>query len=62
MSSAVRIDRETLPSSPQRREPSPIRRGRSRLARLGNERTSRQQGRGLNFDSLRRYQPGDDVR
>lgn len=26
------------------------------------ERVSRQQGRGLNFDSLRRYQPGDDVR
>lgn len=29
---------------------------------LAGERTSRQQGRGLNFDSLRRYQPGDDVR
>ncbi|MFT4270298.1 MAG: DUF58 domain-containing protein [Pantoea sp.] len=29
---------------------------------MSGERTSRQQGRGLNFDSLRRYQPGDDVR
>ncbi|HBU9921297.1 TPA: DUF58 domain-containing protein, partial [Klebsiella aerogenes] len=29
---------------------------------LSGERASRQQGRGLNFDSLRRYQPGDDVR
>ncbi|MFK8802916.1 DUF58 domain-containing protein, partial [Escherichia coli] len=29
---------------------------------LAGERISRQQGRGLNFDSLRRYQPGDDVR
>ncbi|CAM3740942.1 DUF58 domain-containing protein [Rahnella victoriana] len=29
---------------------------------LAGERVSRQQGRGLNFDSLRRYQAGDDVR
>lgn len=29
---------------------------------MAGERTSRQAGRGLNFDSLRRYQPGDDVR
>ncbi len=29
---------------------------------MAGERVSRQQGRGLNFDSLRRYQPGDDVR
>lgn len=29
---------------------------------MAGERTSRQQGRGLNFDSLRSYQPGDDVR
>ncbi|MEX0499644.1 Uncharacterized conserved protein (some members contain a von Willebrand factor type A (vWA) domain) [Raoultella terrigena] len=29
---------------------------------LSGERVSRQRGRGLNFDSLRRYQPGDDVR
>ncbi|KGB05116.1 hypothetical protein DR72_1396 [Klebsiella aerogenes] len=29
---------------------------------LSGERASRQQGRGLNFDSLRRYQPGDDIR
>ncbi|WP_428944165.1 DUF58 domain-containing protein [Pantoea sp. FN060301] len=29
---------------------------------LAGERASRQQGRGLNFDSLRRYQAGDDVR
>ncbi|GBU14240.1 ATPase [Enterobacterales bacterium] len=29
---------------------------------LAGERVSKQQGRGLNFDSLRRYQPGDDVR
>lgn len=29
---------------------------------LAGERVSRQQGRGLNFDSLRRYQDGDDVR
>lgn len=29
---------------------------------MAGERASRQQGRGLNFDSLRRYQPGDDVR
>ncbi|NUU69059.1 DUF58 domain-containing protein [Enterobacteriaceae bacterium BIT-l23] len=28
----------------------------------GGEKTSRRQGRGLNFESLRRYQPGDDVR
>lgn len=29
---------------------------------LAGERTSRQQGRGLNFDSMRQYQPGDDIR
>ncbi|WP_416414538.1 DUF58 domain-containing protein [Pantoea sp. App145] len=29
---------------------------------LTGERVSRHQGRGLNFDSLRRYQPGDDIR
>jgi uncharacterized protein (DUF58 family) len=29
---------------------------------MAGERASKQQGRGLNFDSLRRYQPGDDVR
>lgn len=29
---------------------------------LAGERVSRQQGRGLNFEGLRRYQPGDDVR
>ncbi|MHA6313718.1 DUF58 domain-containing protein [Pantoea sp. S-LA4] len=29
---------------------------------LTGERVTHQQGRGLNFDSLRRYQPGDDVR
>lgn len=29
---------------------------------LAGERASRQQGRGLNFDSMRQYQPGDDIR
>jgi uncharacterized protein (DUF58 family) len=29
---------------------------------MAGERASKQQGRGLNFDSLRRYQPGDDIR
>lgn len=29
---------------------------------LSGEKISRRQGRGLNFESLRRYQPGDDVR
>ena len=29
---------------------------------LAGERVSRQQGRGLNFEGLRRYQAGDDVR
>lgn len=62
MSRAVRIDRDSLMAlAPQARAiinpPGQIPPGA-----LAGERVSRQQGRGLNFDSLRRYQPGDDVR
>ena len=61
MNSAVRVDRDTLlklagDARAIANPPGQI------PPYFGGERTSRQQGRGLNFDSLRRYQPGDDVR
>lgn len=62
MNSAVRVDRDTLLklAGDARAIANPP--GQIPPGALGGERTSRQQGRGLNFDSLRRYQPGDDVR
>ncbi|SXD40466.1 Uncharacterized conserved protein (some members contain a von Willebrand factor type A (vWA) domain) [Klebsiella quasipneumoniae] len=62
MSSAVRIDRETLLKLTAEARAIANPPGQIPPGALGGERTSRQQGRGLNFDSLRRYQPGDDVR
>ena len=60
MSSAVRIDRETLLKLVAEARAIANPPGQIPPGALGGERTSRQQGRGLNFDSLRRYQPGDD--
>lgn len=62
MSSAVRIERETLIglAADARAIFNPP--GQIPPGALAGERVSRQQGRGMNFDSLRRYQPGDDVR
>ncbi|EAN4330397.1 DUF58 domain-containing protein [Salmonella enterica subsp. enterica serovar Oslo] len=62
MSSATRVDRNTLLqlAADARAIANPP--GQIPPGALAGERISRQQGRGLNFDSLRRYQPGDDVR
>lgn len=62
MSRATRIDRDTLLqlAADARAIANPP--GQIPAGALAGERMSRQQGRGLNFDSLRRYQPGDDVR
>lgn len=62
MNKAVRIDRDTLLalSADARAIANPP--GQIPPGALAGERVSRQQGRGMNFDSLRRYQPGDDVR
>ncbi|HDG1669832.1 TPA: DUF58 domain-containing protein [Kluyvera ascorbata] len=62
MHRATHVDRETLLrlSADARAIRNPP--GQIPPGALGGERVSRQQGRGLNFDSLRRYQPGDDVR
>ncbi|HAV1831650.1 TPA: DUF58 domain-containing protein [Enterobacter hormaechei subsp. steigerwaltii] len=62
MNSAVRIDRDTLLDLAAEARAIANPPGQIPPGALGGERTSRQQGRGLNFDSLRRYQPGDDVR
>lgn len=62
MNKAVTIDKTALMAlagaAQQLRNPP----GQIPPGALVGERASRQQGRGLNFDSLRRYQPGDDVR
>lgn len=62
MDSRLRLDRETLLAlvNDARLIANPP--GQIPPGALAGERTSKQQGRGLNFDSLRRYQPGDDVR
>ncbi|HHS1136520.1 TPA: DUF58 domain-containing protein [Salmonella enterica subsp. enterica] len=62
MDSALQVDRNTLMAlaSEARLLSNPP--GQIPPGALAGERVSRQQGRGLNFDSLRRYQPGDDVR
>ncbi|EKS6648775.1 TPA: DUF58 domain-containing protein [Enterobacter hormaechei subsp. hoffmannii] len=62
MSSAVRIERDALMklATDARAIANPP--GQIPPGALAGERVSRQQGRGMNFDSLRRYQPGDDVR
>ena len=62
MSSAVRVDRETLVQLAAEARAIANPPGQIPPGALAGERVSRQQGRGLNFDSLRRYQPGDDVR
>jgi uncharacterized protein (DUF58 family) len=62
MDSRLSVDRETLLAlvNDARLIANPL--GQIPPGALAGERTSKQQGRGLNFDSLRRYQPGDDVR
>ncbi|MFB0712850.1 DUF58 domain-containing protein [Buttiauxella noackiae] len=62
MDSALQVDLKTLMAlaSEARLLSNPP--GQIPPGALAGERVSRQQGRGLNFDSLRRYQPGDDVR
>ncbi len=62
MSSPLVIDRATLMAlaGEARRLNNPP--GQMPPGAMAGERASKQQGRGLNFDSLRRYQPGDDVR
>lgn len=62
MDSCLSVDRETLLAlvNDARLITNPP--GHIPPGALAGERTSKQQGRGLNFDSLRRYQPGDDVR
>jgi uncharacterized protein (DUF58 family) len=62
MDSRLSVDRETLLAlvNDARLIANPP--GQIPPGALAGERTSKQQGRGLNFDSLRRYQPGDDVR
>ena len=62
MDSALQVDRKTLMAlaSEARLLSNPP--GQIPPGALAGERVSRQRGRGLNFDSLRRYQPGDDVR
>lgn len=62
MNAQLSVDRDTLLSlvNESRHIPSPP--GKLSPLALAGERTSPQKGRGLNFDNLRRYQPGDDVR
>jgi uncharacterized protein (DUF58 family) len=62
MKSPLVIDRATLMAlaGEARRLNNPP--GQMPPGAMAGERVSKQQGRGLNFDSLRRYQPGDDVR
>lgn len=62
MSSAVRVSREALLKLAAQARAIANPPGQIPPGALAGERLSRQQGRGLNFDSLRRYQPGDDVR
>ncbi|EAQ9123789.1 DUF58 domain-containing protein [Salmonella enterica] len=62
MDSALQVDRDTLMSLAGETRLLTNPPGQIPPGALAGERVSRQQGRGLNFDSLRRYQPGDDVR
>ena len=62
MDSALQVDRQTLMALAGEARLLSNPPGQIPPGALAGERTSRQQGRGLNFDSLRRYQPGDDVR
>lgn len=62
MSDAVRVSRDSLLKLAAQARSIINPPGQIPPSALAGERISRQQGRGLNFDSLRRYQPGDDVR
>ena len=62
MNSALQVDRQTLMALAGEARLLSNPPGQIPPGALAGERVSRQQGRGLNFDSLRRYQPGDDVR
>ena len=62
MNSALQVDRKTLMALAGEARLLSNPPGQIPPGALAGERVSRQQGRGLNFDSLRRYQPGDDVR
>lgn len=62
MSAQISVDRETLLALANEARLIANPPGQIPPGALAGERTSKQQGRGLNFDSLRRYQPGDDVR
>ncbi|HAT1614290.1 TPA: DUF58 domain-containing protein [Raoultella ornithinolytica] len=62
MDSCLSVDRETLLALIHDARSIANPPGQIPPGALAGERTSKQQGRGLNFDSLRRYQPGDDVR
>ncbi len=62
MGSALQVDRKTLMALAGEARLLSNPPGQIPPGALAGERVSRQQGRGLNFDSLRRYQPGDDVR
>lgn len=62
MDSALQVDRKTLMALAGEARLLSNPPGQIPPGALAGERVSRQQGRGLNFDSLRRYQPGDDVR
>lgn len=62
MNRALQVDRDTLMALAGEARLLSNPPGQIPPGALAGERVSRQQGRGLNFDSLRRYQPGDDVR
>lgn len=62
MNGALQVDRDTLMALAAEARLLLNPPGQIPPGALAGERVSRQQGRGLNFDSLRRYQPGDDVR
>ncbi|WP_202308441.1 DUF58 domain-containing protein [Dryocola clanedunensis] len=62
MDRALQVDRQTLMALAGEARLLSNPPGQIPPGALAGERVSRQQGRGLNFDSLRRYQPGDDVR
>lgn len=62
MDSRLSIDRQTLVALANEAKLIANPPGQIPPGALAGERTSRQQGRGMNFDSLRRYQAGDDVR
>ena len=62
MDAALQVDRDTLMALAGQARLLSNPPGQIPPGALAGERVSRQQGRGLNFDSLRRYQPGDDVR